>query len=199
MLARRSQTLVIVATIVSLAAFASDVSASPARRLARRGVLLAPPPGTAVIPPAGPLRPNPLLAVPLTPGGPAIVVGPAGRVRRRLAMPADVGPAPLVTVTETVVSSPAAAPLAKAPAAVSPAPAAVAAKPAPAPVAAPQPAPGPRPPAALAVEEIPAPLPQPRDTAGGGVVPAGGELKIHDGTQSVLVPAGNEQPVPAGR
>jgi hypothetical protein len=49
------------------------------------------------------------------------------------------------------------------------------------------------------VEEIPAPLPQPRATAGGGVVPAGGEFEIHDGTQSVLVPAGNEQPVPAAR
>ena len=199
MFARRSQALVIVAVIVSLAAFASEASASPARRLARRGVLLAPPPGTAVIPPAGPLRPNPLLAVPLSPGGPAIVVGPGGRVRRRLAMPANVGPAPVVTVTETVVSPLAAAPLVKAPLAASSAPPAVAAKPAPAPVAVPQPAPGPRPPAALAVEEIPAPLPQPRATAGGGVVPAGGELEIHDGTQSVLVPAGNEQPVPAGR
>lgn len=199
MFARRSQALVIVAVIVSLAAFASEASASPARRLARRGVLLAPPPGTAVIPPAGPLRPNPLLAVPLSPGGPAIVVGPGGRVRRRLAMPANVGPAPIVTVTETVVSPLASAPLVKAPLAASSAPPAVAAKPAPAPVAVPQPAPGPRPPAALAVEEIPALLPQPRATAGGGVVPAGGELEIHDGTQSVLVPAGNEQPVPAGR
>jgi hypothetical protein len=199
MFARRSQALVIVAVIVSLAAFASEASASPARRLARRGVLLAPPPGTAVIPPAGPLRPNPLLAVPLSPGGPAIVVGPGGRVRRRLAMPANVGPAPVVTVTETVVSPLASAPVVKAPLAASSAPPAVAAKPAPAPVAVPQPAPGPRPPAALAVEEIPAPLPQPRATAGGGVVPAGGELEIHDGTQSVLVPAGNEQPVPAGR
>lgn len=199
MFARRSQALVIVAVIVSLAAFASEASASPARRLARRGVLLAPPPGTAVIPPAGPLRPNPLLAVPLSPGGPAIVVGPGGRVRRRLAMPANVGPAPIVTVTETMVSPLASAPLVKAPLAASSAPPAVAAKPAPAPVAVPQPAPGPRPPAALAVEEIPAPLPQPRATAGGGVVPAGGELEIHDGTQSVLVPAGNEQPVPAGR
>jgi hypothetical protein len=199
MFARRSQALVIVAVIVSLAAFASEASASPTRRLARRGVLLAPPPGTAVIPPAGPLRPNPLLAVPLSPGGPAIVVGPGGRVRRRLAMPANVGPAPVVTVTETVVSPLASAPLVKAPLAASSAPPAVAAKPAPAPVAVPQPAPGPRPPAALAVEEIPAPLPQPRATAGGGVVPAGGELEIHDGTQSVLVPAGNEQPVPAGR
>jgi hypothetical protein len=199
MFARRSQALVIVAVIVSLAAFASEASASPARRLARRGVLLAPPPGTAVIPPAGPLRPNPLLAVPLSPGGPAIVVGPGGRVRRRLAMPANVGPAPVVTVTETVVSPLASAPLVKAPLAASSAPPAVAAKPAPAPVAVPQPAPGPRPPAALAVEEIPAPLPQPRATAGGGVVPAGGEFEIHDGTQSVLVPAGNEQPVPAAR
>jgi hypothetical protein len=199
MFARRSQALVIVAVIVSLAAFASEASASPTRRLARRGVLLAPPPGTAVIPPAGPLRPNPLLAVPLSPGGPAIVVGPGGRVRRRLAMPANVGPAPVVTVTETVVSPLASAPVVKAPLAASSAPPAVAAKPAPAPVAVPQPAPGPRPPAALAVEEIPAPLPQPRATAGGGVVPAGGELEIHDGTQSVLVPAGNEQPVPAGR
>ena len=199
MFARRSQALVIVAVIVSLAAFASEASASPARRLARRGVLLAPPPGTAVIPPAGPLRPNPLLAVPLSPGGPAIVVGPGGRVRRRLAMPANVGPAPVVTVTETVVSPLASAPLVKAPLAASSAPPAVAAKPAAAPVAVPQPAPGPRPPAALAVEEIPAPLPQPRATAGGGVVPAGGEFEIHDGTQSVLVPAGNEQPVPAGR
>jgi hypothetical protein len=199
MFARRSPALVIMVAVVSLAAFAPEVSASPARRLARRGVLLAPPPGTAVIPPAGPLRPNPLLAVPLSPGGPAIVVGPGGRVRRRLAMPADVGPAPVVTVTETVVSPLASAPLAKAPLAASSAPPAVAAKPAPAPVAVPQPAPGPRPPAALAVEEIPAPLPQPRATAGGGVVPAGGEFEIHDGTQSVLVPAGNEQPVPAGR
>ena len=199
MFARRSQALVIVAVIVSLAAFASEASASPTRRLARRGVLLAPPPGTAVIPPAGPLRPNPLLAVPLSPGGPAIVVGPGGRVRRRLAMPANVGPAPVVTVTETVVSPLASAPLVKAPLAASSAPPAVAAKPAPAPVAVPQPAPGPRPPAALAVEEIPAPLPQPRATAGGGVVPAGGEFEIHDGTQSVLVPAGNEQPVPAAR
>ena len=204
MFARRSPALVIMVAVVSLAAFAPEVSASPARRLARRGVLLAPPPGTAVIPPAGPLRPNPLLAVPLSPGGPAIVVGPGGRVRRRLAMPADVGPAPVVTVTETVVSPLASAPLAKAPLAKAPlaassAPPAVAAKPAPAPVAVPQPAPGPRPPAALAVEEIPAPLPQPRATAGGGVVPAGGEFEIHDGTQSVLVPAGNEQPVPAAR
>jgi hypothetical protein len=199
MFARRSPALVIMVAVVSLAAFAPEVSASPARRLARRGVLLAPPPGTAVIPPAGPLRPNPLLAVPLSPGGPAIVVGPGGRVRRRLAMPADVGPAPVVTVTETVVSPLASAPLAKAPLAASSAPPAVAAKPAPAPVAVPQPAPGPRPPAALAVEEIPAPLPQPRATAGGGVVPAGGEFEIHDGTQSVLVPAGNEQPVPAAR
>ena len=199
MFARRSPALVIMVAVVSLAAFAPEVSASPARRLARRGVHLAPPPGTAVIPPAGPLRPNPLLAVPLSPGGPAIVVGPGGRVRRRLAMPADVGPAPVVTVTETVVSPLASAPLAKAPLAASSAPPAVAAKPAPAPVAVPQPAPGPRPPAALAVEEIPAPLPQPRATAGGGVVPAGGELEIHDGTQSVLGPAGTEQPVPAGR
>jgi hypothetical protein len=199
MFARRSPALVIMVAVVSLAAFAPEVSASPARRLARRGVLLAPPPGTAVIPPAGPLRPNPLLAVPLSPGGPAIVVGPGGRVRRRLAMPADVGPAPVVTVTETVVSPLASAPLAKAPLAASSAPPAVAAKPAPAPVAVPQPAPGPRPPAALAVEEIPAPLPQPRATAGGGVVPAGGEFESHDGTQSVLVPAGNEQPVPAAR
>jgi hypothetical protein len=199
MFARRSPALVIMVAVVSLAAFAPEVSASPARRLARRGVLLAPPPGTAVIPPAGPLRPNPLLAVPLSPGGPAIVVGPGCRVRRRLAMPADVGPAPVVTVTETVVSPLASAPLAKAPLAASSAPPAVAAKPAPAPVAVPQPAPGPRPPAALAVEEIPAPLPQPRATAGGGVVPAGGEFEIHDGTQSVLVPAGNEQPVPAAR
>jgi hypothetical protein len=190
MFARRSPALVIMVAVVSLAAFAPEVSASPARRLARRGVLLAPPPGTAVIPPAGPLRPNPLLAVPLSPGGPAIVVGPGGRVRRRLAMPADVGPAPVVTVTETVVSPLASAPLAKAPLAASSAPPAVAAKPAPAPVAVPQPAPGPRPPAALAVEESPAPLPQPRATAGGGVVPAGGEFEIHDGTQSVLVPAG---------
>jgi hypothetical protein len=114
-------------------------------------------------------------------------------------MPANVGPAPVVTVTETVVSPLASAPVVKAPLAASSAPPAVAAKPAPAPVAVPQPAPGPRPPAALAVEEIPAPLPQPRATAGGGVVPAGGEFEIHDGTQSVLVPAGNEQPVPAAR
>lgn len=195
MVDNRFRAIVIVTAIVSLAACAAEVSASPARRLARRGVLLAPPPGTAVIPPAGPLRPNPLLAVPIAPGGPAIVVGPAGRVRRRLAMPADVVPAPVVTVTETVTQAIASPPLAKAPAVASPAPQAVAAKPAPAP----QPAPPAQPPAALAVEQIPAPLPQPRGAADGSVVPAGGEFEIHDGTQSVLVPAGNEQPVPAGR
>lgn len=199
MVENRFRAIVIVTAIVSLAACAAEVSASPARRLARRGVLLAPPPGTAVIPPAGPLRPNPLLAVPIAPGGPAIVVGPAGRVRRRLAMPADVVPPPVVTVTETVTRAIASPPLAKAPAAAAPAPQAVAAKPAPAPAAAPQTAPPAQPPAALAVEEIPAPLPQPRAAVGGGVVPAGGELEIHDGTQSVLVPASNEQPVPAGR
>lgn len=193
MLARRSQAVVVVMAIVVLAAAATDASASPARRLARRGVLPVPPPGTAVIPPAGPLRPNPLLAVPIVPGGPALVVGPAGRVRRRLAMPADIGPAPLVTVTETVRPLLAAPPVATAPVAVTAAPQTMAA--APAPVVAPRPATAPQP---LAVEQIPAPLPQPQ-AATGGVVPAGGELEIHDGTQSVLVPAGNEQPVPAGR
>lgn len=199
MVDNRFRAIVIVTASVSLAACAAEVSASPARRLARRGVLLAPPPGTAVIPPAGPLRPNPLLAVPIAPGGPAIVVGPAGRVRRRLAMPADVVPAPVVTVTETVKQAIASPPLAKAPAVASPAPQAVAAKPAPAASAAPQSAPAVQPPAALAVEQIPAPLPQPRTAGDGSVVPAGGEFEIHDGTQSVLVPAGNEQPVPAGR
>ena len=199
MFAVRFRAVVIVAAIVSLAAFAADASASPARRLARQGALLAPPPGTAVIPPAGPLRPNPLLAVPIVPGGPAVVVGPAGRVRRRLALPTDVVPAPLVTVTETVRPAIASPPLVKAPATAAIPAQPLAAKPAQPPAVAPQPAPVPQPPAALAVEQIPAPLPQSRGTAAGGVVPAGGELEIHDGTRSVLVPAGNEQPVPAGR
>jgi translation initiation factor IF-2 len=195
----RVRAVVIVAAVVSLAAFAADATASPARRLARRGVLPAPPPGTAVIPPGGPLRPNPLLAVPIAPGGPAIVVGPAGRVRRRLAMPADVAPAPVVTVTPGVGPAIAAPPLVKSPPAAAVPAQPLAAKPAQPPAAAQQPAPVAQPPAALAVEPIPAPLPQPRATAAGGVVPAGGELEIPDGTRSVLVPAGNEQPAPAGR
>ncbi|MCE2727223.1 MAG: hypothetical protein LW698_10660 [Planctomycetaceae bacterium] len=200
MFAVRFRAVVIVAAaIISLAAFAADASASPARRLARRGVLPAPPPGTAVIPPAGPLRPNPLLAVPITPGGPAIVVGPAGRVRRRLAMPADVAPAPVVTVTPGVGPAIASPPLVKAPAAAAVPAQPLAAKPADRPAPGPQPAPVAQPPAALAVERIPAPLPQPRATGDRGVVPAGGELEIPDGTRSVLVPAGNEQPTPAGR
>jgi hypothetical protein len=197
MFAVRVRAVVIGAAIVSLAAFAADASASPARRLARRGALLAPPPGTAVIPPAGPLRPNPLLAVPITPGGPAIVVGPAGRVRRRLALPAEGGPAPVVTVTETVGPTSASPPLVKTPAAAAVPAQPWAAKPARPPAAVQQPAQVAQPPAVLAVEQIPAPLP--RATAAGGVVPAGGELEIHDGTRSILVPAGNEQPAPAGR
>lgn len=186
MFARRSQAGILVVAILSLVADLPTASASPARRLARRGVVLAPPPGSAILPPAGPLRPNPLLAVPIAPGGPAIVIGPNGRVRRRLAMPA-VGAIPggVVTVAESVSAS--------APAAVT-GPAAPAVVPQQA-VSGPVPAPGP-----LVVESIPAPLPAPRPAPTGGVVPTGGELEIPDGTQSVLVPsAGGAALQPAGR
>lgn len=178
MFTRRPQAGILVVAILSLAAALPEAAASPARRLARRGVLLAPPPGTAIVPPAGPLRPNPLLAVPITPGGPAVVIGPAGRVRRRLAMPGGVGPAPVVTVTESAAVPAVQPPVAKAAPRVAPAPQQAAATP-----------PRPQPPAPLAVEQIPAPLPAGRPAAS-DVVPAGAELEIPDGTQSVLVPAG---------
>ena len=190
MFARRPQAGILVVAILSLAAVLPEAAASPARRLARRGVLLAPPPGTAIVPPAGPLRPNPLLAVPIAPGGPSVVIGPAGRVRRRLVVPGAVEPAPVVTVTESARVPGVQPPVAKATPRVAPAPQQAA-------VAPPQPAARPQPPAPLAVEEIPAPLPAGRP-APGGVVPAGAELEIPDGTQSVLVPAGGA-PTPADR
>jgi hypothetical protein len=168
--------------ILSLAAALPEAAASPARRLARRGVVLAPPPGTAIVPPAGPLRPNPLLAVPIAPGGPAIVIGPGGRVRRRLAMPAPGGPpGGVITVTESVTASTPAVVVPAAPAAT---PQQAATRPAPAP---------------LAVEPIPAPLPAPRPAPAGDVVPTGGELEIPDGTQSVLVEPAGGAPRPANR
>jgi hypothetical protein len=47
----------------------------------------------------------------------------------------------------------------------------------------------------MIVEQIPAPLPTPQPGPAGGVVPAGAELDIPDGTQSVLVqPAGGDAP-----
>lgn len=200
MFARRPLAGLVVA-ILSLAAALPEASASPARRLARRGVLLAPPPGTAIVPPAGPLRPNPLLAVPVAPGGPSIVIGPAGRVRWRLTLPPGAVPVPgeVVTVTETVrVEQPAAVvapvpPLVASPPAMAPQAAVRPSGPPPVAVQSPRPAPAP-----LTVESIPAPLPQP--ASAGGVVPAGAELEIPDGTQSVLVqPAGGDAPRPAGR
>ncbi|MFM8290703.1 MAG: hypothetical protein ACKOC4_03265 [Planctomycetia bacterium] len=192
-MARRSQAGILVVAILSLAAALPEAVASPARRLARRGVVLAPPPGTAIVPPAGPLRPNPLLAVPIAPGGPAIVIGPGGRVRRRLAMPAPGGPpGGVVTVTE----SPAATVARPAPPAAAPQQAAMRPAPAPATAAASPPRPAPAP---LAVEPIPAPLPVPRPAPAGDVVPTGGELEIPDGTQSVLVEPAGGAPRPANR
>lgn len=194
MFARRSQAGILVVVILALASDLPTASGSPARRLARRGVVLAPPPGTAIVPPAGPLRPNPLLAVPIAPGGPAIVIGPGGRVRRRLALPAAGGPpGGVVTVTE---SGPAAV-ARSAPPAAAPQQAVTRPAPAPATAAARSPSPAPAP---LAVEPIPAPLPVPRPAPAGDVVPTSGELEIPDGTQSVLVaPAGGGGPQPAGR
>jgi hypothetical protein len=151
------------------------------------------------VPPAGPLRPNPLLAVPIAPGGPAVVIGPGGRVRRRLLIPGGVGPGPVVTVTESVAGVVAQPPVAKATPPVSPAPRQTAAAPRPAAVAPTQPASTSQPPAALEVEQIPAPLPAGQPAAASAVVPAGAELEIPDGTQSVLVPAGGAMATPAGR
>ena len=169
MFARRPQAGILVVVIVSLATALPEAAASPARRLARRGVLLAPPPGTAIVPPAGPLRPNPLLAVPIAPGGPAVVIGPAGRVRRRLLMPGAVEPVPVATVTESVAAAVAQPPVAKATPPASPAPPQTAAALRSAAVSPKQPAPTPQPPAVLAVEQIPAPLP----AGGAPATPAG--------------------------
>jgi hypothetical protein len=151
------------------------------------------------VPPAGPLRPNPLLAVPIAPGGPAVVIGPAGRVRRRLLMPGGVEPGPVVAVTESVAATVPQRPVAKATPPVAPAPRQTAAAPRPAAVAPTPLAPAPQPPAALVVEQIPAPLPAGQPAPASAVVPAGAELEIPDGTQSVLVPAGGAAPTPAGR
>jgi preprotein translocase subunit SecG len=93
-------------------------------------------------------------------------------------MPGGVGPAPVVTVTESAAVPAVQQPVAKAAPRVAPAPQQAAATP-----------PRPQPPAPLAVEQIPAPLPAARPAAS-DVVPAGAELEIPDGTQSVLVPAG---------
>lgn len=180
MVARRSQVGIVMVAVLSLATALPEAAASPARRLARRGVLLAPPPGTAILPPAGPLRPNPLLAVPVAPGGPSVVIGPGGRVRRRLTIPPAVVPGQMVTVTENVTE---------------PYPAATRPAPAPAPAALQSASPAP-----LVIEQVPAPLPTPQPGTASGVVPAGAELEIPDGTQSVLVaPAGGAAPQPAGR
>ena len=165
---------VLVVGLVS--ALAVEAAASPARRLARRGAVLPPSPAPAAAP-SGPRRSSPLV-VPLTPGGPAVVIGPGGRVRRRLVMPNDVGPGAAVAGRVPRAGSTSQAPFAKQPPAAPPAAPAVASSPSPAPPAA-------RP--AVPVESIPAPLPAPQPAAAGDVVPAGAELEIPDGTQSVLV------------
>jgi len=189
--AYRSPVGILAVAILSLAMAVPEAAASPARRLARRGVLLVPPPGTAILPPAGPLRPNPLLAVPVAPGGPSVVIGPGGRVRRRLTIPPAAGPAAVVTVTETV-TVPVPAAVVAPPSAAVPHQAAVRPAPAPATAAVKPPSPAAPP---MIVEQIPAPLPTPQPGPAGGVVPAGAELDIPDGTQSVLVqPAGGDTP-----
>lgn len=199
MSARRSQAAFGLALIVCLAVILPEAGASPARRLARRGILLAPPPGTAIVPPAGPLRPNPLLAVPIAPGGPSVVIGPAGRVRRRLTLPPGAVPAPVpaavVTITESVTAmAPSSVAMPAEAAAVAPAASVppVATRPAPSHAAVKSPGPVP---AAVAAEPIPTPPAATLPAPAGGVVPAGGELEIPDGTQSILVqPAGGTPP-----
>jgi hypothetical protein len=195
---RRFRILRLVVVIGSLAAVAPQAEASPARRLVRRGVIVpppvvvappffAPPPFVPLLPPPVLLRPAPVVAVPVSPGWPAPVVGPAGRVRGWLVPPPGpvFGFGEVVTVTESPVGPPVAAPSVATPAAAS----------APRQVATPA---RPSPPGTLNVEPIPAPLPVP--AADEGVVPAAAELEIPDGTQSILVqPSGGPASAPAER
>jgi hypothetical protein len=193
-----------VVVIGSLAAVAPQAEASPARRLARRGVIVAPPvvvappfftppPFVPLLPPPVLLRPAPVVAVPVSPGWPAPVVGPAGRVRGWIMPPGPVfGFGEVVTVTESPVG-----PQVAAPSVATPAPATVLPQVGTADPRSATPA-RPSPPGTLNVEPIPAPLPAP--AADEGVVPAAAELEIPDGTQSILVqPSGGPASAPAER
>lgn len=128
---------------------------SPARRLARRGVVVVPPPGVVVVPPAPIVaapRPWRRLGVP-----PGVVVLPA--VPGSLAPEAVIASAPALSLSPgRIASESAGAPVPR-----------VAASPTP---ATPPPTPGFKPtpaaPSPAAIEEIPAPLPAPEKTAVAG-------------------------------
>lgn len=205
MFERRFRVVDVVVVIGALLPVAVPAEASPARRLARRGVIVGPPvivappvvvaPPVFVPPPALGFVPPPLFARPfppvglvVPPGGPAVVVGPAGRVRGWIMPPGPVfGFGEVVTVTESPT-----APAVAAPTVVTPPPDA-----APRQVVTADPRPQPSPPRTLNAEPIPAPLPAP--AADEGVVPAAAELEIPDGTQSILVQPSGGAATPADR
>ena len=161
---------VVMTATVAVAIPGRDAGASPARRLARRGIV-APeavvlPAPVAVVPSPFLLRPAPLVVAGLPPAGTTLVVGPRGRVRSVIVSPGAAPPS-VVAITAAAANRPAES-VATTPS--SPAPRQA--------VAAPE---------RLPAEPIAAPLPTPRTVTADEVVPAGAELDIPDGTRSVLV------------
>ena len=137
--------MVVLVVAVSLA-FSGDSFAVPPRRLARRGVIVVPPPGAEAV------------VVPV-PGSAPVVVAPALRPRRRMMLPpgqpAQPGPAGVPGAPSVAGRQPAAAPP-RTPTAPAPTAAASAAKP-----------------GATAPEQIPAPRPTPAQPPAGQPTVAG--------------------------
>ena len=186
MVAHRWLTGIIVLTMVTVAAFTRPAAASPARRLARRGVVVAPaavavaPATVAVVPSPFLLRPAPLVIAGVPATAPTVVLGRRGRVRSVILPPVG-PPVPVMTLSAGVAPEPAVVIGSVGPSDTL-APQAAATPPAPAP-------------GTLPTETGPAPLPTPRPAPAGDVQPAAAELDIPDGTRSVLVqPAGGDAP-----
>ena len=188
MIADRWSAGIVMLTTLVATALPPQASASPARRLARRGIAVAPAPvavgpaAIAIVPSPFLLRPAPLVVAAVPPTVPTVVLGPRGRVRSVILPPVP-QPAPLIAVAETVTLQPATV-LGASPGPIQQ-------------QASSPPASTPRP---LPTEVVPAPLPTPRPAPAGDVQPAGVELDIPDGTRSVLVqPAGGDTPPAADR
>ena len=141
--------MVLVLVAASIAA-PGEALAVPPRRLARRGVIVVPPPGAEAV------------VVP-SPGSAPVVVAPAPRPRRRMLLqpgPVVTPGAPSVAGRQPAAASPAALPRTPTVAAKAPAPAAASAKPGTTTAAAVKPA-------APAPEQIPTPRPTPAQSPAG--------------------------------
>jgi hypothetical protein len=140
--------MVLLVVVVSVA-LQGEAHAVPPRRLARRGVIVVPPPGAeAVVVPA--------------PGSAPVVVAPALRPRRRMLQPAPaaVPGTPSMAGRQPAAAAPAAPPRTPTPAAPAPATAAASAKSEATTAATAKPA-------AAAPEQIPAPRPTPAQSSPG--------------------------------